>query len=581
MNKIIINIKKFRFVLLLSLLQIFFGNLLISQTPDILRRVILSRTVNNYSAYYDENSKQLYWTRLVGQGQEDTTDNQFFADNVSIYSIGEIYRENGLEISGLPEQFKSIGNIKLSLDGSSAVFSATTIEQDTLWYILTAKKDNGNWTFDELVYQSYNWTSHPCYYSNNNQILFSSVGPVGAVNYGKSDIYVIEKNADGIWNNPINLGNQVNSPFEDLSPYYTEKNGIERLFYSSNRTGGMGGLDLYSIDFDEENKVWVRNRSMTEYNSTFDDAFYFETVNSDNVILFSSNRLGSWQIYGKLKEYIKKEFIASGTIMNARTKEIIPGAEIIIKEVNIGSKTPFYQKLLDDTTGKYNIEIIEKDREIDISANSTDIFFQSLKIKITDKDTIMILKPDTNCKFALELEKDREFDIIAQSSESDLFFDTYNIRVPVDDTTQIIEFFFNVSEKLTLRINFPTNSWRDPYEFTVDSNGTETTTRWTRVMEILAENIELSKDKLDKLELVGHTDDVGTTEFNYRLGQNRVNFIISELVKRGVDRNILTGISEGEMSPLPRRENEDIENYRKRLRRVELRKVLEHEDKEK
>jgi outer membrane protein OmpA-like peptidoglycan-associated protein len=52
-----------------------------------------------------------------------------------------------------------------------------------------------------------------------------------------------------------------------------------------------------------------------------------------------------------------------------------------------------------------------------------------------------------------------------------------------------------------------------------------------------------------------------------------VNFVIDKLVERGVSRGILEGISEGEQQLLPRRTDESIDTWRKRCRRVELKKV--------
>ncbi len=38
---------------------------------------------------------------------------------------------------------------------------------------------------------------------------------------------------------------------------------------------------------------------------------------------------------------------------------------------------------------------------------------------------------------------------------------------------------------------------------------------------------------------MGHTDDIGSVEYNNKLGERRVNFVINELVQRGIPRQIL------------------------------------------
>ncbi|MCK5741137.1 MAG: OmpA family protein, partial [Chlorobi bacterium] len=81
-------------------------------------------------------------------------------------------------------------------------------------------------------------------------------------------------------------------------------------------------------------------------------------------------------------------------------------------------------------------------------------------------------------------------------------------------------------------------------------------------------------ENLSRLLLVGHTDEVGTVEYNDELGQNRVGFVISELIKRGVPARLLLGSSAGELKPLNKREGESLKMFRMRLRRVELQKNL-------
>jgi OOP family OmpA-OmpF porin len=81
--------------------------------------------------------------------------------------------------------------------------------------------------------------------------------------------------------------------------------------------------------------------------------------------------------------------------------------------------------------------------------------------------------------------------------------------------------------------------------------------------------------KVKKIELVGHTDDVASDSYNKALALRRVKFIETELIKRGVEKSILNSKSEGKQKPLKPRNGEDMEVYRKRLRRVELTKIIE------
>jgi hypothetical protein len=190
-----------------------------------------------------------------------------------------------------------------------------------------------------------------------------------------------------------------------------------------------------------------------------------------------------------------------------------------------------------------------------------DLFFDSLK-----------LNADSLGNYSLRLDKDKGYEVSAQVK--DLFFDSYKIRVEKEDSVTLVHRDLHVPVQFTLRVNFPTDKYDDPYKYVLDSAGVESNETWQEELDLLAHNLILSKDKLEKIILVGHTDDVADEQYNQKLGQNRVNFIINELVKRGVPSGLLEGRSAGEPEPLPKRKGEDLQMYRKRLRRVELLKEL-------
>ena len=124
-----------------------------------------------------------------------------------------------------------------------------------------------------------------------------------------------------------------------------------------------------------------------------------------------------------------------------------------------------------------------------------------------------------------------------------------------------------------MRVNFPTAIYKDPYEFTLDSDGNDTETKWQTMVQQLSENV-LNAKGTSKLILIGHTDDVGTDQSNMILGKQRVDFIIDRLVENGVPREMMEGRSAGESLTPSRRKNEDITQWRKRCRRVELVRVV-------
>lgn len=73
-------------------------------------------------------------------------------------------------------------------------------------------------------------------------IIFVSNRPGG---YGFHDLYISSKNQDETWNNPINLGPEINSDFEDGSPYISP-DGLY-FFFTTVKTGDLG-YNPYWVD---------------------------------------------------------------------------------------------------------------------------------------------------------------------------------------------------------------------------------------------------------------------------------------------------------------------------------------------
>jgi type IX secretion system PorP/SprF family membrane protein len=80
--------------------------------------------------------------------------------------------------------------------------------------------------------------------------------------------------------------------------------------------------------------------------------------------------------------------------------------------------------------------------------------------------------------------------------------------------------------------------------------------------------VEILKDnKQVKIDIIGHTDDVGSSNYNYKLGLERGRIVQKYLLKNKVDANQINLISKGETQPL---KSNSTENGRSANRRVEL-----------
>jgi outer membrane protein OmpA-like peptidoglycan-associated protein len=111
----------------------------------------------------------------------------------------------------------------------------------------------------------------------NDRLYFSSDMPGG---YGGYDLYYTEILGDS-YGPAINLGSKVNGAYDEVFPYLHEG----KLYFSSDRTSGLGGLDIYSIDAELSGQAVNMGKP---YNTAQDDfAFY---VDANGLQYLSSDR---------------------------------------------------------------------------------------------------------------------------------------------------------------------------------------------------------------------------------------------------------------------------------------------------
>lgn len=184
------------------------------------------------------------------------------------------------------------GPFSISRDGKMIYFSGNAKEvrskkSISRLQIYTSKKLAGGWespqpaSFCDGTHSNF----HPSLSVDNCYLVFCSDMPGG---YGGIDLYGT-KFENGQWGKPVNLGPSINSAFNELFPYISDDN---MLYFSSNRIGGHGGLDLYTINLGKrDNSAAILLEP--PLNSTFDD-FGFHLDSSGTTGYFSTNRIAKY-----------------------------------------------------------------------------------------------------------------------------------------------------------------------------------------------------------------------------------------------------------------------------------------------
>jgi flagellar motor protein MotB len=180
------------------------------------------------------------------------------------------------------------GTQSLSQDGRIMFFTGCN-RKDTkggcdLYYCV---KTGNNWSDPvNLGYplNSRYWESTPFLAADGKHLFFSSNRPGG---FGGMDIWFSVLKNDSSWSVPVNLGAPVNTPGDELAPFLLVDG--RTLFFASNGQIGMGGFDLYRYDLAQSDKLQIPFNLGYRVNTFYDEDAL--TVNSElNMGLFASNR---------------------------------------------------------------------------------------------------------------------------------------------------------------------------------------------------------------------------------------------------------------------------------------------------
>jgi outer membrane protein OmpA-like peptidoglycan-associated protein len=116
-----------------------------------------------------------------------------------------------------------------------------------LWQ--TTRLPNGKWATPEKLPPNINVGGkvHSPFLHPDNQTLYFSADSLPGM--GGSDIFFVRRGADGAWGTPENIGYPINTKSEE-GMMVVSLDG-RTAYYASDRTGGSGGIDLYSFELPE------------------------------------------------------------------------------------------------------------------------------------------------------------------------------------------------------------------------------------------------------------------------------------------------------------------------------------------
>lgn len=186
-----------------------------------------------------------------------------------------------------------------------------------------------------------------CYSPNGDIIFFSSNRPGG---FGGKDLYLVRKLPNGKWGEPFNLGSDINTEYNEDAPFVHPTGNI--LFFSSEGHKNMGGYDIFKSVFNEGGNFTTPENLGYPINTTDDDIFFVLNTDASQGYLSSerSGGFGSQDIYSV---YFSENNIPLN-VYNVRVTDsldnVIKKVEMVVTDMEKGKIYGVYKS--NELTGK-------------------------------------------------------------------------------------------------------------------------------------------------------------------------------------------------------------------------------------
>lgn len=338
-------------------------------------------------------------------------------------------------------------------------------------------------------------TAHPSLSKDGKRLYFSSDRPGGL---GGMDIYYVELDEKG---NPkgdvINMGSKVNTTQNEVFPYYHTDENL--LFFSSNGHLGLGGLDVYAASLNKAFEAVKVENLGAPVNSKNDD---FSFVNNDEQTAgyFASNRSGGSgkdDIYSlkqafPLKNIYNLDYYISGLIRDQESLQPIETVTVTLSDEN-------------------------QDSEENIFTTNEEGRFLTEEIPYSYDDLL---------NYKVTLEKEGYITRVIDFSET----------LAENDTIDITEYL-----KGMVKIEIDKTDLNDivdiaPINFDLNSSylRSDAFPELDKVVKIMKENPTL------KIDLRAHTDSRGEQNYNQWLSERRALRSAEYIISQGIEESRLT-----------------------------------------
>jgi OmpA-OmpF porin, OOP family len=471
---------------------------------------LLPPPINSFMMQYfpvltiDQNT--LIFTRRLGNRANDDED--------IVISTRKSMTEHWSEPTSISPNINSIyneGTTAISADGRTLIFTSCHGRPSFgSCDLYVSYKIGDEWSEPENMGNNINsgaWESQPSLSSDGRVLYFVSDRKGGQ---GRRDIYMSKKDENNKWLPAWNLGKEINTPDDEISPFI-HFNG-QTLYFSSNGHPGLGGFDLFESQKADENWGEVKNLGYP-INDHNDQVSLF--VSADGTKGYYSQEyaregqrerteLYTFDFPASLIVKNRSNFIF-GKVIDAETKKPL-NAEIELKDLNKNTLVGYTKS--DPVSGEYLMALTEG-ADYGLFVDRVNYLYQSYTFNYADSHSMQPIEKD----ILLRPIKRGAITVL-----SNLFFevDKYELQEKSIPELQKVILFLNNNPRVRIQIN-------------------------------------------------GHTDNVGADDYNMQLSLNRAKAVYDYLIKEGVPRHRVRYKGFGKNNPVASNDTAEGKSQNRRI----------------
>lgn len=217
----------------------------------------------------------------------------------------------------------------ISADGRKLYMTGCGWSRNSSCDLYVSEWIDGRWSMPMPLPQTINtssWESQPCMSADGKELYFVSRRS------GNADIYCCQRNADGTWGEPHNLGTPINTKGTEMAPFIHPDG--RTLYFSSDKHVGMGGFDLFMSRRGEDGQWQTPVNLGFPVNTSGDEINFFVAADGKTAFISSVREggYGGYDIYTfELDEAFRSD--SANYLSTVDVVELVPGDAVVLQNI--------------------------------------------------------------------------------------------------------------------------------------------------------------------------------------------------------------------------------------------------------